>query len=454
MKSFLAYLSEARSHPELNPKVSAYEQIKQYSKMDDIYITFTDIEKVGINPQSKYNTPNGIYTYPLKEVWKKYPIDQMKSLKVLPFAAEKPFINVLKGRHSKGFVQNLYKDYTSADYDRDIEKLGKMFIGSPNLFDYIVKDVTAHAREKNAVSSFWYLTMMLAKMYQKNFDLQGMPAQAWNNLLRRLGYTGFGDKSGRGIIHPNEPMQAVFLTTSEFTLLARIDNKDYKKPVPIQRRIFPEIMASQLSPSNVSFEEDRHVVVRNASLKDFFKINSFDGVLDNMINHEVIDTKFMISLEFENCEIYGGFIPSRVHFKNCKIVRGKFVTSETYRDSFLKSEIIKSDFSNALFNGESEHSTFVDCNFTGKIELSGFTFKECEFLNDSKGFVDTCHIKDCKFSKASSSLYFNYCTFSIEKFADKKFKVPAIKCSALKEMIENAPTDFNRFLNENGLKEA
>ena len=43
---------------------------KNYSKVDleKYYITFVAVDKVGINPQTPYETPMGVYTYPLKYV--------------------------------------------------------------------------------------------------------------------------------------------------------------------------------------------------------------------------------------------------------------------------------------------------------------------------------------------------------------------------------------------------
>ena len=64
-------LFEARKFPTLNPKLSAYDQLKQYKDDPSIYISFTEINKIGINPVSKWDTPLGIYCYPLKDTWQK-----------------------------------------------------------------------------------------------------------------------------------------------------------------------------------------------------------------------------------------------------------------------------------------------------------------------------------------------------------------------------------------------
>lgn len=235
--SFLQYCDEKRRNPELNPKISAYNYLKEYKDRDDIYITFTDIEKVGIKPLSTFNTPNGIYTYPLKEIWKEYNVDRARSLKVLPFASDRPWINILQAKHSKGFIKNLKSDYTSRDYDRDRNTLLNMLIkvnkDSPeaemiDLPNQIENSAAREAKIKSPVGLFWNLTRNIANYHQFEFNLKShSTTQAWNNLLRRLGYSGFGDKSGTGLIHISEPLQAVFLHSQEFKVLDRVENKDY-----------------------------------------------------------------------------------------------------------------------------------------------------------------------------------------------------------------------------------
>jgi hypothetical protein len=53
----------------------------------------------------------------------------------------------------------------------------------------------------------------------------------WNLLLRELGYVGIADRSGKGLIHKNEPIQAVFLSSEFVKEVDTFLNKDYKKIV-------------------------------------------------------------------------------------------------------------------------------------------------------------------------------------------------------------------------------
>ena len=61
MLTFIDYLTEKRKNPKINIKQSPYEMLEKYKDDSNIYITFTQIAKVGINPQSAHNTVNGIY---------------------------------------------------------------------------------------------------------------------------------------------------------------------------------------------------------------------------------------------------------------------------------------------------------------------------------------------------------------------------------------------------------
>lgn len=231
MKTFHQFIEEARRNPDQNPKISAYEYLKPYANQDDIYITFTDLQKVGIKPLSNFNTPNGVYTYPLKESWKTYRVEHYKTLERFPFASDRPFITILQGKHSNGFIQDMIKDYTSKDYDRDKDKLLKM-CEDRTLLDTIEKMAikTADSFHKNIVGYFWNMTRIISSQFKEEFNLSGhSDTQTWNNLLRRMGYTGFADKSAKSIIHTSEPLQAFFLTSSEYKVIDRIKNKNYKE---------------------------------------------------------------------------------------------------------------------------------------------------------------------------------------------------------------------------------
>jgi hypothetical protein len=86
-------ISEARKNPEQNPKVSINQAIRQRlnktkDKIDgaitNLFVSFTEIDKLGINPGSRYDTPLGIYAYPAKYVMHR--IGNEREAARLPFA--------------------------------------------------------------------------------------------------------------------------------------------------------------------------------------------------------------------------------------------------------------------------------------------------------------------------------------------------------------------------------
>jgi hypothetical protein len=245
----------ARVNLKVNKKISAYEYLSKWKDDPDVYISFTAIDKLGINPKSIYNTPVGIYTYPLQACWEEYGIDIHKTLTRLPFAATQPHIWVVRVKDKQSFVNDLYTEYGSNKFDKDFKKLKKIFMDEcwkqmeheidytgktkkevkDNAYNLLeeayaekLKGARSSAHEQNPSSIFWNLSRMLASDLTNGNALS--KATKWNWLLRQCGYSGFADKSKRGIIHNAEPLQAVFLTRQAFTVIGECLNKDYTGP--------------------------------------------------------------------------------------------------------------------------------------------------------------------------------------------------------------------------------
>ena len=328
MKTFNEFLFEARRNPEQNPKISAYDALEKYKDDEDIYISFTGVDKIGINPHSPYNTPISIYSYPLKEIFKEFNHKQ-RHVEV-PFAGKAPYIWVIRQTKEK-FVKDLYTEYTSADFDRDMAKLDQLYgkdigvvdtvivkyslkiakiiinqTGQNNsdiqmLSDWsqqirkilndesiewedfvdgmngyfggldhweplertpysrfnssgvikaiinnynrefddsiqgIVRTSIKNAAVKGPAGSFWYVTGELSSMLagpgtfeDTQKKMANRDVIKWNSVFRALGYSGFADKSGKGIIHPSEPTQAIFVDKSAFTVVEKVMNVNPK----------------------------------------------------------------------------------------------------------------------------------------------------------------------------------------------------------------------------------
>lgn len=145
IKSYQSLL-ELRKNPEKNIYVGAWDYLEKYKNDPDVYISFTEIDKIGINPKSKYNTPIGIYCYPLKEFYNKYiypnirqstndsnaikntVIKYEKSIgSFAPFAGNSKYINFIKCKDKSNFINDMYEDYGSNKFDKDINILKKRY---------------------------------------------------------------------------------------------------------------------------------------------------------------------------------------------------------------------------------------------------------------------------------------------------------------------------------------
>jgi hypothetical protein len=262
----------ARRNPEQNRKVPAWEYLSKWREDPDVYISFTTIDKIGVNPDSQYSTPLGIYTYPLQTAWWEYGIGTNKSLSEIPFAGTEPHIWVLRLKDKPHFVEDLYTKYGSNKFDKDVKTLKKIFYtyyseqlekqilrceiksqeseqnyrdrmntALAQVWDVLYREALDTARTHNSACSFWNLSRLIAvKMANgsKNRSNTLTSSVKWNWILRKCGYSGFADKSGKGIIHPSEPMQAVFLTKDAFTVVGETYNKEYKGQGDKRRKIY------------------------------------------------------------------------------------------------------------------------------------------------------------------------------------------------------------------------
>lgn len=229
MISFRNYLQqEARKNPQLNVKHSINSIIKGYldkaialpgTNVKNAFASFTDLDKLGINPKSSYFTPLGIYAYPLEYVYEV--IGDTKSAGNLPFAGNKPFVNLFS---VKGNIIDIQK-FSQSDFnnyvDNKLRKYAKKFLTDVEWFRLFWRaEKTARARTK--ISHFWNLTRLLSE--EEAIKTRKSAPLLWNVLFRAIEIDGFVDM-GSGTIHPSEPTQAVFFEKRVIGKVERYNNK-------------------------------------------------------------------------------------------------------------------------------------------------------------------------------------------------------------------------------------
>lgn len=283
MMTFRQFISEARKNPSMNPKISIYDALSKYQNDSDIFISFTQIDKIGINPNSSFDSPIGVYVYPLRELWSMYKLKLKADFKkAFPFAHHQPYVWIIKKKDGLKYIDDMSKYYHNEYADdlitlediiknmnldnktlfkrfikitrtcRHIPDEVEQFIDSnmsileEGVFDIIKNKFTKTSKNftydifkmmqklslvngfrKDTVSSFYFMTKFIAMMIANNIKDRNKISIKWNWVLRRCGYSGIFDRSGFGYIYTTEPIQGVFLDINAFDVVEKVLNKNY-----------------------------------------------------------------------------------------------------------------------------------------------------------------------------------------------------------------------------------
>lgn len=230
-------LLEARRNADVNYGGSVNDQLKPYmSKMvhgtDKVYVSFTVVDKIGINPSSEYETPIGVYTYPIS-----YLSDVMggsKSTTEVPFMGDAPYINVLETKVRVLDLDNVDEDDLNG-YMRKLREYLTQYMEEGENPGAVMQSLYRQSELGNDAPYGEYLWdyTRLAKNWVAERTGKTR-AVVWNAMFRAIGIQAIVDY-GNGIIHPEEPTQAVFFSSRAFTLLERIRNRSSKGEIEALR---------------------------------------------------------------------------------------------------------------------------------------------------------------------------------------------------------------------------
>lgn len=237
-------LLEARRNPSVNAKHGGIDIIRAAIKQANgdtkyKFVSFTNVLKLGINPSSQFNTPIGIYAYPIDYVGDRINRDpsSISLSSVVPYAGDSKYVQIFSVR---GNIIDLHNDFACSKAIREILK------GEGLNFDTIFNAIRDHGLRTNGYGNkFWSLTLYLAmsksgklgdqKYYPEdkgNGDkVANSTAVAWNGIFRKYGIDGVVDSHDSGIIHSNEPTQAVFFSRQ---CISHVDTYlNYKQPIVV-----------------------------------------------------------------------------------------------------------------------------------------------------------------------------------------------------------------------------
>lgn len=377
-------------------------KLKQYEHNPNAFVTFSTIPKLGINPKNTWGTPTGIYGYPL---------DMKKTIS--DFATDRPYALVFKPKNPERMLTFFEYDSNESFYQSDVEKLKDYFQQKTGIIDDFL-DFEEYARKKakfNTPSAWlWNLTRLLAKaIEERSTNTKTKSTFQWSQILYNiLGYEGAYDNEGIGLIHENEPFQAVFFRSDAVELLELINKTEkediHAKGQTINKNIKKEkinVLLQQLKKGttlkNYIFDLDvlniKNISINFSNLEDC-NINSSQLKNNKFFNSTFLITKFVSILFmdyiFENCEFQScdfnhiGF--QNCSFTNCKFIGCNFNYVNFYNDSkFDNNKFEYCNLYRVVAESESFFKNDLDVNTIKSFHKTG----NVNSIFDENGFIDT-----------------------------------------------------------------
>jgi hypothetical protein len=426
-------INGARRNPDKNPRISIVDQLKPYyekekrSGLSKYYFTFTTINKVGIKPKSAFDTPLGVYAYPMIQMYSFLEANE------IPFAGDREFINLLELNVPDNKV--LSQSTTESQADLALKKLEELFKSEANKEGSFLRKNNKYVRASDfnkyvglAKESYprsfntpygkvWNVSHYLAEeMFPQNFDSKTL--LYWNILLRKIGFEAAVDYEGTGFIHPNERFQAVFFTKKAIKHVATFDNKRYEEYSRNISGLYSsdtskEILDFFKKEGNITVEKLRgsNIILSKGELKGKTVPLFVSGTILSNIYNSIIGEKkekdkinsykdYMTKLENNRSSEYSLFInPSNSHIsnvvKNCLIQDGNFGSTCKISNCIIEGGFITGEFKNCKITNCSLYY-----NELAFINVSGVT--------DSYWFIDNLNYYRRKaYNKAERELPFN-----------------------------------------------
>ena len=280
-------LFEARRNPHLNPRIDPLDTFSMYARNPNMFVTYTKLPKVGINPKSNYNTPIGIYSYPLEYILKRA-YGNGSVFGAAPFASESKYVHLFEQR-SRNILD--VSTYNNNDYNRDKQVLINYFssISDEDSVRQAIQEyersMNWHGRDTSGGKIIWFLIYNLMARFSRTRET----IEATKILYRVLGYDAVYDRDGRGVIHENEPTQAVHFNIQTIRIVESFENRGIARD---RQEARDELANMDEMTKIVELVETKHgrVIAKMQKLIDSFKkINNYDQHMHNVLD-EFIET--------------------------------------------------------------------------------------------------------------------------------------------------------------------
>jgi len=217
---YLKLLEDQRFKQETGkkfPSLMSLPIVKKSVKDPFSLVHFSSLpNKLGINPNSGFNTPMGVYSYILTPAVYK-DITQDRRSELSEFGTDRAYIHLssVKPKYRKNIVvintKGVGKGYTKKRYWKDLRALAKVALEGKVIRRHIgvERKVKAVAERMDYLSAGSFIRSWFGKLWYITKKLS-VNITNWSKILRSIGIYGVFDY-GAGLIHTSEMQQAVLL---------------------------------------------------------------------------------------------------------------------------------------------------------------------------------------------------------------------------------------------------
>ncbi len=243
-------LLEARRNPKLNVKLTVKQQLQSIldkaEKFPDgnfnAFVSFTDINKLGINPNSPYDVV-AIYGYPLDYILDKMKYADNPLQARIPFAGNRPFIQVFKLKPECNLVY-------ANDQSKDVQRFHQILELAPNDFSHVIPRLDT-------------VSKCVKAMIHGAFN----DGKQSNQAFRTLGIDAVVDYGG-GIIHGNEKTQIMVLSMQHVELIETVLNpsSDNKSKIEGTSAIGKSHLEKRLDSKKIEGTAVEHLIFTSSGI--------------------------------------------------------------------------------------------------------------------------------------------------------------------------------------------
>lgn len=194
----------------------------------NLFIQYSNVNKLGINPQSEFDTPLGIYAYPAY----KFKFDDLIRNK-MPFASDRDFIIGFKIKEqslydvlfisSNGSISSK-SAWSQSDIDEFYEALTEYLLERlPNVHETLIEQRVDKFKERYAHYGSGKAIVYTVHAICESLLQNGQISKETSKIYKALHITGIVDE-GSSSIHTNEPTQAVFFSKESIEQIFSIPN--------------------------------------------------------------------------------------------------------------------------------------------------------------------------------------------------------------------------------------